>query len=174
LGFLDRIIFGGGRALCRKLYDIPVTPCAFLVGTNRSGPYRYWNFIAYFSAGLFIIPVFLPFISHTQTYIAFLGFIGLAIEALLPVPQVLSNQRSRSSKGFRLSVLVSWLLGDTMKMSYLFYTTDPIPAAFKMCAIFQAACDCYLGVQYWMFEYRGKSGQPRRSTEEKDIRMNGL
>lgn len=145
---------------------------------RRPKHYSYWNFLAYFSAGLFVIHVFLPFISRTRSYIAFLGIIGLAIEALLPVPQVLKNHQSRSCQGFRLSVLVAWLMGDAMKMSYLFYTTDPIPDAFKMCAIFQAACDCYLGLQYWMYEQRGKrsgvgSIRPWRS-EEKDIRMNGL
>jgi len=138
----------------------------------------YWNFIAYFSMGLFIVHVFLPFISHTQSYIAFLGLVGLTIEAFLPLPQVLKNQRSRSCQGFRLSVLTSWLLGDVMKMSYLFYTVDPIPIAFKMCAVFQAACDCYLGLQYWIFEQSGKNEggintRPWRS-EEKDIRMNAL
>jgi 3'-phosphoadenosine 5'-phosphosulfate (PAPS) 3'-phosphatase len=73
---------------------------------------------------------------------------------------------------------VSWLLGDAMKMSYLFYTKDVIPSAFKMCAIFQCFCDCYLGIQYWMFGqgWRSAAGSMRENgqpwgSEEKDIRL---
>ncbi|KAH8702121.1 PQ loop repeat protein [Talaromyces proteolyticus] len=135
----------------------------------------YWTFLVYFSAILFVIQVFCPFISRSQTYIGLLGYSGLGVEAFLPVPQVLANQRSRSCKGFRLSVLVSWLLGDAMKMSYLFYTKDVIPPAFKFCAIFQCICDCYLGIQYLMYgngrtEYRQEKGD-RWGTSEKDIRL---
>ncbi|KAL1970775.1 hypothetical protein VTN77DRAFT_2609 [Rasamsonia byssochlamydoides] len=134
----------------------------------------YWTFLGYLFLGLFVIHVFFPFISRTESYINLLGAVGLAVEAFLPVPQVLANQRSRSCKGFRLSVLVSWLLGDAMKMSYLFYTKDVIPWAFKMCAIFQCICDCYLGIQYWMFgngpAAGSREGRPWGS-EEKDIRL---
>lgn len=138
---------------------------------------RYWIFLAYFTATLFVIQVFCPFISNNQTYTDILGCLGLGVEAFLPVPQVLANQRSRSCKGFRLSVLVAWLGGDAMKMSYLFYTNDAIPPAFKFCATFQCICDCYLGIQYLMFgngkptERRSQEDGDRWGTHEKDIRM---
>jgi PQ loop repeat. len=122
--------------------------------------------------------VFLPFISRSESYINLLGIVGLAVEAFLPVPQVLANQRSRSCKGFRLSVLASWLIGDAMKMSYFFGSKQVIPWSFRMCGMFQCACDCYLGIQYWMFG-SGPSvvaNSPRESgdrweVEEKDIRL---
>jgi len=73
---------------------------------------------------------------------------------------------------------VAWLLGDAMKMSYLFYTKDVIPWAFKLCAVFQCVCDCYLGIQYWMFGHGWgpTAGSPRENgqpwgSEEKDIRL---
>lgn len=123
-----------------------------------------------------MVHVFLPFLSRTDTYVNLLGFVGLSVEAFLPVPQILANQRSRSCKGFRLSVLGSWLLGDAMKMSYLFYTKDVIPSAFKMCAMFQACCDFYLASQYWIYS-RGKTSDSFRGNNEqrwgaeKDIRL---
>ncbi|KAJ5906690.1 uncharacterized protein N7473_003606 [Penicillium subrubescens] len=109
----------------------------------------------------------------------FLGAVGLAVEATLPLPQILANYRSGSCKGFRVSVLAAWILGDTMKMSYFFCSQEAIPWAFKLCGMFQCVCDLYLGFQYWMFtrasgrdagssvEHEGRWGQ-----EEKDIRMN--
>lgn len=123
-----------------------------------------------------MIHVFLPFISQTETYTNLLGVAGLTVEAFLPVPQILANQRSHSCKGFRVSVLGSWLLGDVMKMSYLFYTKDVIPPAFKFCAIFQAMCDMYLGVQYLMFgagktAHAATANGDRWGANEKDIHL---
>jgi solute carrier family 66, member 2 len=140
--------------------------------------FSYWTFLAYLFVTLFVIHVFLPFISRTDSYINLLGFVGLTVEALLPLPQIVANQRSRSCKGFRLSVLASWLIGDVMKISYLFYSQDMIPLAFRLCAIFQCICDCYLGVQYWIFgsddqEATGSLGghSPQWRGEKKDIRL---
>ncbi|KAK2807120.1 hypothetical protein FQN51_004734 [Onygenales sp. PD_10] len=112
---------------------------------------KYWTFISYFSLALLVIHIFLPPISHSESYISLLGFAGLGIEAFLPVPQIISNQRAQSCKGFRLSVLASWILGDAMKMGYFFFSGDAVPWAFRVCGILQCCCDCYLGVQYWMF-----------------------
>lgn len=79
------------------------------------------------------------------------GYIGLSIEATLPLPQIFANAKSQSCKGFRLSVLASWLLGDGMKMFWFFTSPTEIPWAFKLCGIFQAGCDAFLGIQYLMY-----------------------
>lgn len=64
----------------------------------------------------------------------------------------MTNQQRRSCKGFKLSVLVTWLLGDATKLSYFFLASgNQVPLAFRLCGLFQAACDCFLGVQYWMY-----------------------
>lgn len=113
---------------------------------------RYWQFLLY----LFIILTALelivaPFSSLYAMYSALLGYIGLSVEATLPLPQIFSNMRSRSCKGFRLSILASWLAGDTMKMFWFFTSTTQIPWAFKLCGLFQAGCDAFLGIQYLMY-----------------------
>ncbi len=84
-------------------------------------------------------------------YSVLIGYVGLSVEATLPLPQILANARSRSCKGFRLSVLASWLAGDAMKMFWFFTSTTEIPWAFKLCGIFQAGCDIFLGIQYLMY-----------------------
>lgn len=38
-----------------------------------------------------------------------------------------------------------------MKMFWFFTSTTEIPWAFKLCGIFQAACDVFLGVQYMIY-----------------------
>jgi hypothetical protein len=140
---------------------------------------RYWLFLAYFTGALAFIHIFLTPISSSPTYISFLGYWGLAVEAVLPLPQVLANHRSRSCKGFRVSVVAAWILGDIMKLSYFFTSEQVIPWAFRMCGIFQFICDSILGLQFWVYS-RGASrvaGNPQQrleneiGLEEKDIRM---
>ena len=92
-----------------------------------------------------------PFEAVYAGYASFLGYIGLAIEATLPIPQIIANASVQSCKGIRLSVIGSWIIGDSMKMFWFFTSPGTIPMAFKMCGIFQACCDAFLGVQYLMY-----------------------
>jgi lipid-A-disaccharide synthase-like uncharacterized protein len=102
-------------------------------------------------------------IAQSQFYISLLGYIGLAVEATLPIPQILANHRSGSCNGFRVSVIAAWILGDTMKMSYFFNSTETIPWAFKLCGIFQCVCDFYLGFQFYFFTRNTHSKTPSHS-----------
>lgn len=115
-------------------------------------PRSYWQFLLYLAAGLLVLElVMTPVPSLYALYSALLGYIGLSVEATLAIPQILANSQTRSCKGLRLSVLVAWLGGDAMKMLWFFTSTTDIPAAFKVCGLFQAACDCLLGAQYFMY-----------------------
>jgi hypothetical protein len=142
------------------------TPTLEELHTNHARRHRYFIFLGYFAGTLLFIHVFLPFLSRTPFYITLLGYVGLAIEAILPIPQILKNHRARSCRGFRLSVIINWLAGDTMKMSYFFLSKEFIPWPFRLCGIFQACCDSYLGVQFWMY------GQgPVGMREDMDVSM---
>jgi len=113
---------------------------------------RYWQFLLYLFVSLTAFELLLsPMPNLYALYSAAIGYLGLSIEATLPLPQILSNHRSRSCKGFRVSVLASWIAGDIMKMFWFFTATSEIPWAFKLCGIFQMGCDLFLGVQYLMY-----------------------
>jgi len=113
---------------------------------------RYWQFLLYLFIGLTVMELLLaPFRGFYAFYSSFIGYVGLSVEATLPLPQMLANARSRSCKGFRFSVLASWLAGDAMKMFWFFTSSTQIPWAFKLCGMFQASCDVFLGVQYAMY-----------------------
>jgi hypothetical protein len=107
----------------------------------------YWEFLAYFVG---ITTVLQLLFGSSQTFVDLVGYVALGIEALLPLPQVLANQRSRSCDGFRVSVLASWLIGDAMKMVY-FHNAEHVGVQFKLCAFVQMVLDAYLGVQFWWF-----------------------
>jgi hypothetical protein len=109
-----------------------------------------------------------------QSYSPLIGLVGLSIEATQPNPQIIVNQRSRSSKGLRFSVLVSWLVGDTMKMFWFFTSTTSIPWAFKVCGMFQAFCDALLGVQYFMYGREASKAQAPDRQYELQPQPNGF
>lgn len=125
----------------------------------------YWQFLAYYTVILAVLQVL---VGTSKTYIQAQGFVALGVEAVLPIPQIIANQRAQSCKGFRLSVLINWLVGDVFKMSYFFMAVGGVPLAFKLCGFFQAACDCYLGVQYWMY---GEGGHESINGDVKDSRL---
>lgn len=125
----------------------------------------YWNFLAYYTVTLCALQWL---VGANPIYIQLQGYVALGVEAVLPIPQILENQRSQSCKGFRLSVLVNWLIGDVFKMTYFFLSEGGVPWAFKLCGFFQAACDCYLGVQYCMF---GEGRKDDMIGELKDPRL---
>lgn len=116
------------------------------------GHHRYWQFLLWLFIVLTALELALaPFRGLYASYSSLLGYIGLSVEATLPLPQIFANARSRSCKGFRVSVLASWLAGDAMKMFWFFTSVTEIPWAFKLCGMFQAGCDAFLGVQYLMY-----------------------
>ncbi|KAL2134247.1 hypothetical protein VTI74DRAFT_680 [Chaetomium olivicolor] len=118
-------------------------------------PKPYWQFLASLFVGLVICELLLsPIPVVYQSYSSLIGYVGLSVEATLPIPQILVNYRSRSSKGLRISVLASWLVGDSMKMFWFFTSKTSIPWAFKLCGMFQAVCDAMLGVQYVLYGER--------------------
>jgi len=131
---------------------------------------RYWEYLGILSLALLAIQTFLQ-PTASSSYNQLIGYVGLAIEAILPLPQMLANQRAQSCKGFRVSVLGNWLFGDTMKMGF-FFISEPgkVPWAFKMCGIFQAFCDAGLGVQYCVYG-NGEDGRDKRDGIEKDGRL---
>lgn len=133
-------------------------------------------FLGYLVAGLSLVHIFLPPIARSDSYINLLGYVGLAVEATLPIPQILANHRSRSCKGFRPSVVAAWIIGDAMKMSYFFFSHDVIPWAFRWCGMFQCVCDFYLGVQFWRYTPALRvAGSSREDSEgwreDKDFQM---
>lgn len=109
----------------------------------------YWQFILYLFIGLTILELLLaPLRSVYALYSPMIGYLGLAVEATVPFPQMFANARTRSCKGFRPSIIISWIMGDFMKMHWFFTSPTEIPMAFKVCGVFQAACDLFLGMQY--------------------------
>ena len=134
-------------------------------------PRPYWQFLSYFTATLLVLHLLLTRTSLFIPYTSLLGYVALAIEATLPLPQLLANYRRRGCKGFRVSVIVNWIIGDTFKMWFFFASGSGeggVPIAFKICGVFQALCDLGLGAQFWVWgDGPGEPGQAHWHGREK-------
>lgn len=121
--------------------------------------YRYWKFLLEFTVVFTILTVLF---NSSDSYGSFIGMLGLFIEALLPLPQILMLQRLQTVQNFRVILLVSWLGGDCVKLSYLFFGTSNISLIFIVAALFQMALDFVILAQYLHFRKldREKSGLP--------------
>lgn len=112
-------------------------------------PRPYWAFITYFTGMLLVLHLLMSPTGAFIPYTDFLGMIALTIEATLPLPQLLANWQRKGCKGFRPSVIVNWVIGDTFKMWFFFASSSgEVPWAFKACGVFQACCDLGLAAQY--------------------------
>ncbi|KAF2191701.1 PQ loop repeat protein [Zopfia rhizophila CBS 207.26] len=115
-------------------------------------PRPYWTFLSYFTLTLLLLHFLLSPNEMFIPYTSLLGYVALAIEATLPLPQLLSNYQRRGCKGFRVSVIINWIIGDTFKMWFFFASdSDSVPLGFKVCGVFQALCDLGLGAQFWIW-----------------------
>jgi hypothetical protein len=112
-------------------------------------PRPYWSFITYFTGVLLVGHLLMGMTGAFVAYTDLLGMVALTIEATLPMPQLLANYQRKGCKGFRPSVIVNWVIGDTFKMWFFFASSSgEVPWAFKACGVFQACCDLGLAAQY--------------------------
>lgn len=109
----------------------------------------YWKFLLRFVLGFGILTAIF------RNNIAFgniLGFMGLFIESLLPLPQILLLNRLQSVKNFKVVLLLSWLGGDCTKISYLIFGTDNATAIFMFAALFQMSLDILVAYQFLTYK----------------------
>lgn len=105
----------------------------------------YWKFLVLLSAALALLHAL---VGKVWLYIQFIGFAGLFIEAVLPVPQILTNAELQSVQGFRLSLMGSWLAGDISKLTYFRYGAENLAPQFIICTVVRLGLDLFVGVQY--------------------------
>lgn len=113
---------------------------------NNEGDY--WKYILKFAS---FFGVLTAIFQRNEIYGSFIGILGLFIEALLPLPQILMLNRLKSIRNFKIMLLLSWLGGDLTKISYLVLGTDNISIIFILAALFQMGLDIIIAFQYLHF-----------------------
>ncbi|KEG08221.1 hypothetical protein DQ04_07691010 [Trypanosoma grayi] len=80
------------------------------------------------------------------------GYIALGIEALLVLPQILRNHRRHSTEGLTLVLVLTWFIGDIIKVIYFFAYHQPLP--FILCGCFQLSLDLVVIAQVIYYRCR--------------------
>lgn len=134
---------------------------------------RYWRFLEVFTVFFGVVTIFLK---SSPVYGVFLGTLGLFIEALLPLPQIMMIHRLQSVANFKVILLVSWLAGDCLKLSYLFFGTDNVLMIFFMAAFFQMGLDLIILCQYIHYSKADDNSLPffHKKLSQENIQMNPL
>lgn len=117
----------------------------------------FWMFLLIFSSIQILVTLFISKMMNWDELAQYLGSIigalGLLVEALLPLPQISILHNLKSVQGFKLILLVSWLCGDTVKITYLVFGAKNISILFFFFAFFQMALDFYIAGQYIYYKY---------------------
>lgn len=117
----------------------------------------FWKFLFSFATFQIIFTFFISKILDweelAQWVGSVIGSLGLLVESLLPLPQIAILYQLKSVQGFKLILLVSWLCGDTLKITYLVFGAKNISILFLFFAFFQMSLDFYIGGQYIYYKY---------------------
>jgi len=55
-----------------------------------------------------------------------MGAISVSLEAVIGLPQIISNIKNRSTKGLSYCLILNWIFGDTFKLFYYMHYLQPI------------------------------------------------
>lgn len=136
-------------------------------GSSGNRIFGFWTWPDYSSYVLFlvILAVFLGvlqlLLGGLQTYIWLLGMFALGLESTLPVPQAVENQRRKSLSGFRVSVLLGWLIGDVYKTVYFLINKSPVQ--FIIAGFFALSVDLVICAQLHFF-------RDKTAADDEDLR----
>lgn len=118
---------------------------------------QYWKFLAVFGCCQFFITLLISKVFNWEAFSqwvgSLIGSLGLFIESLLPLPQISIFYKLKSVQGFKLIILVSWLCGDILKISYLVFGANNISIIFLCFGLFQMSLDIYIACQYIYYKY---------------------
>ena len=117
----------------------------------------FWRFLGVFTSLqlllTFLISKVLDWEELAQWLGSVIGSLGLLVESLLPLPQIAILYTLKSVQGFKLILLVSWLCGDTLKITYLVFGAKNISVLFFLFAFFQMSLDFYIAGQYIYYKF---------------------
>lgn len=145
-----------------------------LDGSSGGRVFGFWTWPDYSSYLLFlgaliaVLTVLQLLLGRLETYVWLLGMLALGLESTLPVPQALQNYRRRSLSGFRLSVLLGWLVGDAFKSVYFIAQSSPIQ--FTISGLFALSVDLVICAQLYLFrEQTARDEENQRASQAEEM-----
>jgi len=105
-----------------------------------------WKFYLCIFVFMATVGVFELLLMSFDTWFAIIGRIAVALEAVLPLPQLILNYTRHSLGGFRFTLLFAWVSGDLVKT--VFYYVDDQEYYYKIGGTVQTLLDVGILVQY--------------------------
>lgn len=97
-------------------------------------------------------------------YIEVLGAASASVEAIIAVPQIISNFRSKNTESISSIMVSTWVIGDSIKTYYYLVTEAPFQL---LCSgIFQVSTDIFLFFQIFYYYFKRRLGIHPYSEED--------
>lgn len=124
------------------------------------------RYVLVFGVYLLVLAVLQLLLGWFTLYNDILGTWAMGVEALLPIPQLLTNQRRKSLSGFQLSVLAGWTFGDLFKTVYYIWRSAPLQ--FTIFGAFQLCVDLAICAQAYFFYPQTKSDDAALAAQQEN------
>ncbi|KAK9458091.1 hypothetical protein V1511DRAFT_523550 [Dipodascopsis uninucleata] len=135
-------------------------------------PLRFWQWRSdwkfYLAIAIFMVffGVLTIVLRGFDTYFGIIARIAVALEAVLPLPQLILNYTRHSLSGFRFTLLFAWVSGDLVKT--VFYYIDDQEYYYKIGGTIQTLLDFAILAQY-IYYWRQKRAALRLEQEEQEL-----
>ncbi|KAK9446658.1 uncharacterized protein V1518DRAFT_423195 [Limtongia smithiae] len=139
-------------------------------------PFHFWQWTSdwkfYICIAIFfaIVGIFELFLHNFDTWFAIIARVAVALEAVLPLPQLILNYTRHSLSGFRFTLLFAWVSGDFVKT--LFYYIDDQEYYYKVGGTSQTILDFAILWQY--FYYWRKQRLEAKRLKEMNVEVDVL
>ncbi|KAF9999509.1 hypothetical protein BGZ65_005144 [Modicella reniformis] len=147
---------------------------------------KFWNWPTIWPYFLFVatytslLALSMHFFQNGKVYVETLGLVALGVEATVPVPQALQNFRTKSTAGFSPTILLMWVVGDSVKVFY--FILRQAKYQFVLCGCIQLCIDGVIIVQTliyskwwrtrWLSSSNSLSSAPFHADDSEDLEDN--
>jgi hypothetical protein len=107
---------------------------------------NFWNWSRYIDYVYFILFIIIFFTVLSNLigfdnfyYVEFIGSLAAGVEAIIGVPQVITNYQDKSTGSLSVGMILLWLLGDSFKTIYFISNESPVQLIY--CGVFQLLID---------------------------------
>lgn len=107
----------------------------------------YLNFMLLFAAfSAFVMYVFVDI----PIFVELVGFSAVLTEAMLGIPQLITNFCKKSTSGMSIAMVMMWMVGDAFKTCY--FVGREAPVQFSACGMLQVIVDVAILLQVYMYQ----------------------
>ncbi|KAL9938232.1 hypothetical protein V8E36_002855 [Tilletia maclaganii] len=133
-------------------------------------PYNFWlwddftTYIFWLLGYTAVVGVLVLLFGRFKFFNGCLGMYSLGLEALLPLPQALSNYHNQSLAGLSPVLIAAWVIGDVSKTAYFLWQSSPFQ--YLVCGLLQLMID--LTICYQAYIYRDKTAADNAALAEQE------